>query len=166
MSISAADFLASAKQLLLDAEQQGEVAIRNAMSRAYYAAFHQARSVFPVDSGFARNAGTGMHEAYIDQLMRSNPGTTERHTAVKLKGMKGRRGNADYRLGDDLPAYHAVMQVKAAEDVFQLLDEASKSRAQVGALSESACVALESSAAIVDDSPPRATNRPTLQRIQ
>lgn len=165
MSISPVDFLDSAKQSLLSAEQYGEVAIRNAISRAYYAAFHQARSVFPVDREFGKNAGVGMHEAYIDQLMQADTGSDARWAAVKLKSLKGRRANADYRLDNDLPAYHATMQVTAAEELFKKLEELVCSVIEV---SDKPTVpdGKECHAGLSDDdSPSPSGRRPKLQRI-
>lgn len=166
MSISPVDFLASAKQSLLSAEQHGEVAIRNAISRAYYAAFHQARTVFPVDREFGRNAGVGMHEAYIDQLMQADTGSDARWTAVKLKSLKGRRANADYRLDDDLPSYHATMQVTAAEELFKKLEMALPAEIEAPEESTVPAGAECHASAAIGDSPSPSDRRPKLQRIR
>lgn len=119
MSVTPADILASAKELNTGTS---EVAARNAMSRAYYAAFHQARLLLPPEE-LDPNCRTGMHRQYIDQLMQADPGSCERKVAVKLSTLHGKRSRADYRLNEDIPGYFAAMQISAAEEVFQLLDQ-------------------------------------------
>lgn len=119
MSVVPEDFLGLAKQVDLSVNK--EIEVRNAISRAYYAAYHQTRKTFPADKEFAKNSGFGVHEAYIEQLMQFDPGTPERITAVKLKTMKGRRSIADYRLDDDVRAFTAAQQNSAAEEVFSIL---------------------------------------------
>jgi len=118
MSVLPTDFLESAQAMI---SSQDEMAVRNAISRTYYAAYHQAQATFPSDREFARQCGMGVHMAYIEQLMQEQPGSKARTTAVKLNSMKGRRARADYDLNVDLSQRDFTMQLIAAKEVFNLL---------------------------------------------
>lgn len=118
MSVLPTDFLESARAMI---SSQDEMAVRNAISRTYYAAYHQAQATFPSDREFARQCGMGVHMAYIEQLMQEQPGSKARTTAVKLNSMKGRRARADYDLNVDLSQRDFTMQLIAAQEVFKLL---------------------------------------------
>lgn len=125
MSITASDFLNSAKELMVD---QSEPATRNSVSRAYYAAFHQTNGVYSPNPEFAKESKVGMHQTYIDQLMRADTGSRERTVAVKLSSMKGKRVKADYQLTETMMSYIAALQMRTAEEIFQLLSFEQEAR--------------------------------------
>lgn len=65
--------------------------LRSAISRAYYAAFHKAKTtVLP-----AREAGFGSHQQIIDSLQESDD-PARRQLGVDLARLKGNRKKADY----------------------------------------------------------------------
>lgn len=156
MSIKPADLLISAKSA---DNLGGEIVIRNVMSRSYYAAYHRAHEIYPPNKEFMSRVGGGVHTSYIDQLMQSAPGTTTRAVAVRLKTMKENRTVADYKLERDIKAAEGAMQIRRAEEVFELLSAESKSEGNeemVAAPATSTQPTQEKSTAC----------RPTLQRVK
>lgn len=118
MSVSPADFLDSARAL---ATGPGEISKRNAISRAYYAAYHLACKVFPpVRDDDERS---GMHRGYLDQLQNHPPGSAQRVAGVKLATLYQRRIIADYRLADSLSADAVARQMDGVSQVFNLLSD-------------------------------------------
>lgn len=123
MSVTPSNFLDSARELA--AGGNDEMTRRNAISRAYYAAYHRSCAVLPP---VKMEGNTGMHRCYIDQLMAADSGTVERTAAVKLNSLYSRRIRADYRLQENLPAGAVAMQMAAATELFQLFDIPEKLR--------------------------------------
>lgn len=119
MSIHPTDFLDSAKKLLGNPD---ETSTRNAISRAYYAAYHLARSAYPPDAEFAKANAGGVHATFIDQLVQAEPGSPERLAGVKLGTLKGRRTKADYVLDCNIKPYVAAMQIQEAEALGALIE--------------------------------------------
>lgn len=117
MSVTPSNFLDSARALAADGND--EMAKRNAISRAYYAAYHRSCAAVPPQKIAGK---TGMHRSYIDQLMATAPGTIERNAAVKLSTLYSRRIKADYRLHEELPAGAVAMQISTATELFQLFN--------------------------------------------
>ncbi len=119
MSIEPAEFLASAEEMASD---HREVMSRNAISRAYYAAFHQVQLTFPAVEGNGSNlpGAKGMHRRFIDQLNQGAPGSLERKLGVMLETLRKRRVSADYRLADDIPAADVAQQLDRARIVLGL----------------------------------------------
>lgn len=124
MSTAPLDFLESAKKFLGETD---EISTRNAISRAYYAAYHSSQEVFEVDPEFRRRSSSGVHTTYIDQLMQSEPGSPQRLTATKLSTLKGKRAAADYDLRTDIRPYVAPMQISSAEELLALHAEINMS---------------------------------------
>ena len=117
MSVSPADFMDSASALSLGAD---EMAQRNALSRAYYAAFHRAAVSYPPEEN--RRGGTGMHRNYLDQLQNHQAGSKERIVGAKLTQLYQRRVLADYRLQNSLQTDAVARQLDTAKQIFSLLD--------------------------------------------
>lgn len=159
MSVLPTDFLESALAMSLS---QDEMAVRNAISRAYYAAYHQAQVKFPSDREFMRGSRIGFHMAYIEQLMREPPGSAARFTAVKLSVMKARRAKADYELGVDLSKRDFTMQLVAANEVFDLLQSSEQKAEPKTAPAESE---IEQEVEVLNPAPPP-QSRPSLHRIR
>lgn len=125
MSVNPTDILDSARAIKTD---EGEIFIRNAISRAYYAAYHLARQTFPADQEFQARSGAGVHKSYIDQLQEAAQGSIERKVGVVLNAMKGKRTKADYHLDDDIKPYEAAMQIVKAESLFAELENETSIR--------------------------------------
>ena len=76
-----------------------EAALRSAISRAYYAAFHAVRSYLQSYQGLTENPGEGSHQAVIKRLemvTAVNPLRKYRNLYKELKVLKRRRETADY----------------------------------------------------------------------
>lgn len=117
MSVCALDFHESAKLL---AQNSDEMSKRNAVSRAYYAAYHYVQSVFPEQRAAWDPQIKGMHKQYCAQLMQGT--SIQRKIGTKLQAMHTRRIDADYICKVDLCKSHLAMQMATAEDVFSLID--------------------------------------------
>ena len=117
MSITAADFLKLAKDLLARSD---EVAVRAAASRAYYAAYHACSAVrtkFPYAAGGRR----GTHEALIEDLrgFLGDPADLQwkvRAIGAMLQNTKDSRVTADYHIDQEFPK-------KAAQDAFDMCEK-------------------------------------------
>lgn len=119
MSVTPSDFLDSAR--VIASSGKDEMSQRNAVSRAYYAAYHRSCEIIPPIKREADNK-VGMHRGYIDQLMEAEPSTKERTAAVKLSTMHSRRIKADYRLNEFFRQDSVAIQLSAATELFDLLD--------------------------------------------
>lgn len=116
MCVKPFDFLNSAIQL---AGGGDEMSKRNALSRAYYAAYHHAREICdPVDED--EEVQTGMHRRFIEGLVQSEPGTLNRILGVKLNTLYAKRIKADYRLSDEIVASQVALQINDAKTVLAL----------------------------------------------
>lgn len=127
MSVSPKDFLSSAREWL---ESQTEMAARNSVSRAYYAAFHQSQLAFPPSDEVEKQRETGMHRSYIDQLLKAQTNSAQRWVGVKLGAMKSRRVLADYRIDSDFPGAKVAMQMDDADKVIRCLESEMASAAK------------------------------------
>jgi uncharacterized protein (UPF0332 family) len=87
------EFLNLADELAVDTALQSTIdaKLRSAISRAYYAVFHRAKTKFLP----ARATGFGSHNEVIDLLERSDD-LTRRQLGVGLKRLKNNRTKADY----------------------------------------------------------------------
>ncbi|WP_374088023.1 hypothetical protein [Methylomicrobium lacus] len=94
MAINHVDFLDFAKSL----PEASEINLRNAMSRAFYAAFHGCGLKY--SSAFS-NADVGSHEKLIQALQKS-PASEDRAIGYMLSQLKGFRVIADYKLTLDV----------------------------------------------------------------
>lgn len=116
MSVTPADFLACAEA---HAQHNDEMSKRNAISRAYYAAFHKAQEKFPLPK--TTNMGMGIHSSYIDNLIETDKNSESRRIGLKLKTLHSRRARADYNITQDLPTADTAMQIAAAKELFTFL---------------------------------------------
>lgn len=121
MSIQPSDFLDSAASYI--AADTSEVSIRNAVSRAYYAAFHCCTDSFlenelPPSS----ESGKGMHKQYISQLTQCDAGSPPRSAGIKLQALHGRRIKADYKLDSIVTQRDAALQLDTCREVFGICD--------------------------------------------
>ena len=96
---------------------------RCAVSRAYYAAFHQARHLLQ-DLSFTVPIGDQAH-AYL-WLRLSNSGNLPVQLAGSdLNTLRRERNRSDYDIHRDLNQADALLQVRAAARIIQILDGAS-----------------------------------------
>src|SRR5205809_322908 len=88
------EYLNLAKELVNDERltSSREAKLRSAISRAYYAVFHKARSiVLPAN----KSIGFNSHQEVIDTLQRSDD-SAQRQMGVNLARLKVHRVKADY----------------------------------------------------------------------
>jgi len=117
LMIEGKDFLALAESWV-----QGvtEAEWRSAVSRAYYGAFHQARDIFR-GLGFVVPRADQAH-AYL-WLRLSNCGHAQiRVAGSDLNTLRRERNRADYDVDRTLGHNDAILQVRAARQIAQLLD--------------------------------------------
>ena len=118
MSISARDFLTSAESLAVFGLD--EINQRNAISRAYYAAYHRAKNEFAPDG---KVRGVGMHRGYIQQLKEADRGTLERKIGVSLGVIYSSRIISDYQLDKNVTSSDFSQTISRAKILFELLDK-------------------------------------------
>jgi uncharacterized protein (UPF0332 family) len=113
------DFLAVAKLL---AGESTEAAWRSAVSRAYYAAFHVARSLLE-ELGFTVPRADKAHDFLYVRL--NNCGDPQVGPAGRqLKQLRDDRNQCDYNLRRLIPQHFASSQIRVAELIIQTLDAA------------------------------------------
>lgn len=130
MSISAGDLITFAEHLVAD-EQQQETGFRAALSRAYYAAYHDClvwheRLPAPGSLGPGPSNGSGIHAQLCSRL--SNPDssisasdkTKSRQRAYALRNLRDRRTKADYQLNESLTISEAKQAISDAQAIIAL----------------------------------------------
>lgn len=130
MTIEAIDFFDSAKK---EIALEGEIHSRNAISRAYYSAYHCAlalNGVMPDHPGI--NCNAGVHERFITKLANCPAQTLgiDRETALKIKSLgyllkqaKSARHKADYELLCDIDKAEAESQLALTEKILDKIKE-------------------------------------------
>ncbi len=115
----ARDFLQLAHSL---AAGSLEVEWRSAISRAYYGAFHVARTLL-LQCGFSVPRGEQAHGFLWLRL--ANAGNTDVQEAGNdLQHLRHHRNRADYDLGFSLDQATAIAQVQEAEEIIRTLEDA------------------------------------------
>jgi len=130
MPVQPEDFLESAKREL---EKDKEINFRNAISRAYYAAYHSCLpldEILPDHGGIKQNVG--VHEQFISKLT-AYPTACDKLgkiAGMKIKALgyvlqqcKTARHKADYQLGAEITNGEAEAQITQTEMVFEKLRE-------------------------------------------
>jgi uncharacterized protein (UPF0332 family) len=120
MPVSPDDFLNSADALIKDGSEIGE---RNAISRAYYATYHEVRSLSTSLPGANLvSDGVGVHEHLIWRLISARQiDATFKHSNATmaigyvLRQMKTLRVCADYDLAWKPDNYEAASQISIAK---------------------------------------------------
>lgn len=113
MAVTSTDFLDSAKAMLADGTNIGR---RNAVSRSYYAAYHDGLRVadqYCPDSN--HNFKMGTHERLIEQFKGCTSIQRGRSLGIILQSLKVLRHQADYHLNKDMSEMQAVTHIKTAE---------------------------------------------------
>jgi uncharacterized protein (UPF0332 family) len=115
------DFLLLATRL---ASGTTEADWRTAVSRAYYAAFHVARSLF-ANLNFTVPRADRAHQYLVFRLSNSGEPSVEQ-AGRDLETLRRLRNRADYDEAPGLTAPQAVAAVQLAEGIVQALDAARK----------------------------------------
>ncbi|PPD44903.1 MAG: hypothetical protein CTY16_11105 [Methylobacter sp.] len=112
MPIDKQEFLQFAKSLPEDTEIQ----IRNAVSRAYYSAYHACLEVYKMDN----SAEGGVHSKLITSLTKSSD-VKDRKIGFILNQLKGLRTVADYHLSKTVSAQDKALSIKQTETLIKEL---------------------------------------------
>jgi len=113
------DFLLLARRL---AGGASEAEWRSAVSRAYYAAFHVARSLLS-DLKFTVPRADRAHQYQVFRLSNSGEAAVEQ-AGRDLDTLRRLRNRADYDETPTLPQSQAAAAVQVAEGILQALDAA------------------------------------------
>lgn len=135
MTCSAKDYLDSARANY--DESGGEPAARTAVSRAYYGAYHAAKSYHLAlpSPGSVRNEA-GSHKQLISQLRYPTVGGREKARSLAignlLMGAFALRVNADYDLDHSIGWFDAKTAISKAEQIFEAMpaSQAASTQAQ------------------------------------
>lgn len=118
MSVKPLDFLTAAIEL---STVNSEISKRNALSRAYYAAYHTAIENFPLDESYTPpDKNSGMHKKYISYLMSRDTTSTERLIGIALGKLLKKRVKADYHLDANLELDDLALQIGGTKSVFKM----------------------------------------------
>jgi len=112
MAIKKEDFLSFAKALPEDCE----INLRNAMSRAYYAAYHGCLEIYEAD----RSANGGVHNKLIIAL-KNSPDRKDRQLGIILDQLRLLRRTADYYLSESITLSDKQTAIKQAEKLLAIL---------------------------------------------
>jgi len=116
------DFIALAGKLAA-APSADEATCRTAVSRAYYGAFHVARS-YLVELGFAPVGNANVH-GFVQHYLNGSNNPDACRAASLLSHLQAARNRADYRLEDEQigSRRHAMLVVERAHLVVSSLDD-------------------------------------------
>ena len=118
MSVKPLDFLTAAIEL---STVNSEISKRNALSRAYYAAYHTAIENFPLDESYTPpDKNSGVHKKYISYLMSRDTNSTERLIGIALGKLLKKRVKADYHLDANLELDDLALQIGGTKSVFKM----------------------------------------------
>ncbi|CNI46172.1 HEPN domain-containing protein [Yersinia pekkanenii] len=120
MSINSSDFLYSA---VISCDSAEEVDFRNAISRAYYAMYHESLRALTCLPGASRDH----HACLIKYMSSSAENKNEPYESSKLKSLSYRlkqqrnlRNQADYKIDDiSITQMQAKVTIKATEKFFE-----------------------------------------------
>ena len=113
MAINHLEFLDFAKSL----PEQGEINLRNAISRAFYAAFHACNLKYSTSA--AEDGGS--HAKLISTLKKSN-NSNDIAIGFILAQLKGLRVMADYHLRLDVKSTDRETSILQAEQLMRKID--------------------------------------------
>lgn len=116
MPVSASDFVAAAETLC---HGESEIDWRNAISRAYYGAFHHASAHVQMCHEIPHGVEPGGSHERVILRYKHNGGNETKVIAYILSDLKTRRKTADYRLGSDCSFGEAVSQIAKARKVIE-----------------------------------------------
>ncbi len=119
MPVQPNDFITSAINIIKNGT---EIDCRNAVSRAYYAAYHEADRVSQYSNGVSTKKGT--HEKLSDKL-KKHPGSTSKDKDIRKMGVlleqcKKYRVEADYFIMNQFTIANAQAVVTQCQDIINL----------------------------------------------
>ena len=119
MSVTPDEILDSAKALGLG---NTEIEWRNAVSRAYYAAYHRCRLIVEsLDPNLDATKASG-HAAVIDVLTELGSSNTQKAIGYKLSVCRVQRNVADYDIGCDFGADSCQSTLQMCDEIFEKAD--------------------------------------------
>lgn len=130
--MKAIEFLESAKTSI---EIGNEVDVRNAMSRAYYCAYHIALEIgqYIPDHAGMKNGGSHIRliskltECHCVENLDKSVMRQLKEIGLKLKRARNKRNMADYQLDNELLTRHyATNQIAEVEIILELLESVAK----------------------------------------
>lgn len=116
MTISALDFLKSIEKIPENTSSL-EIDLRNAVSRAYYCAYHACLPNFHV----THHENCGLHEDLIESMLDSNIESVKT-IALQLRKCKVKRVKADYLLDRNLFVNEAQQVIKEVQKITESID--------------------------------------------
>lgn len=129
MNQKATAFLQSAELML---RRKAEVNFRNCISRAYYGAYHEARSLAPTKRrAKIGNQHFGMHERLIRQLEARGDGTDHFSIGQSLRLLRYLRVRADYFFNEMVTDDEATFAISEARKIRMMIANAKGSAAQL-----------------------------------
>jgi uncharacterized protein (UPF0332 family) len=114
--ITGQDLMALAERWV---QQPTEAEWRAALSRAYYAAFHEARALLR-SLGFRVPRGDRAH-AYLWMRLLNAGDPQVQATGSDLNILRNQRNRADYDIDQAFPQHEAVVQIRTARAIIQTL---------------------------------------------
>lgn len=123
------DFLALAGKLAATANAD-EATYRTSVSRAYYGAFHLAKSLLE-DLGFTPAANVNVH-GFVRHYLNGSGNSNACHAARHLGDLQAARNKADYQLSnpDVATKAFAVLIVEKAHDIRSALMNCTERKAR------------------------------------
>jgi len=123
MTVSASDFFESAQAMLANGSN---IDLRNAISRSYYAAYHDAiRVADQFCEDVNSNSRMGSHERLSERFKGCAAFQKGKAWAYTLQYLKMWRHKADYHLNDKVSQTDAETHVRTAERFLRELAETS-----------------------------------------
>lgn len=127
MTVSATDFFESAETMLANGSN---ISLRNAISRSYYAAYHDA---LRVADQFCPDANAhlkmGSHERLIERFKGNTTLQKGRSWGIILQYLKVQRHKADYHLNEKVSQVEAETHLRTVERLLKELAATSEDAA-------------------------------------
>jgi len=116
VSVCPSEFLAAA-EVLLASDKQTEMDRRNAVSRSYYSAYHEALAVVAVLKWPDPNQhlGMGAHERLVEMIKSRSELSRSKVLGIMLNGLKLNRHKADYKLECTVGAAEVAAHLEATK---------------------------------------------------
>ena len=112
MAVNPDDLFVAAKAL---GQGETEVDLRNATSRAYYAAYHRCLALGQ-SLGLSAEQGRGVHRQLLDTLL-SSTDQKVRSVAHMLEQCRRLRVQADYEIETDFSSHDTHVAIKQCEKI-------------------------------------------------
>lgn len=120
MPVTNDDFIESARKMFHGGR---EIDFRNAVSRAYYAAYHEAKKIADQHANGVPHSKAGVHEKIIQKLKNHAGGNNEpiiRQIGDMLKHCKSQRIKADYKLSTNVNQTNSSICIQYCKNLIDL----------------------------------------------